>query len=71
MGNDWIVDVLADLRSFAQNNGLPVLAVQLNDAALVAQAEIAQSNAGAPMTVRGETAETRSLLIQAGTSRRS
>ena len=29
MGNDWIIDVLADLRSFAHNNELPLLAAQL------------------------------------------
>jgi hypothetical protein len=38
---DWILDVLADLKTFAMSNGLPVLAEQLDDTALVAMAEIA------------------------------
>ncbi len=71
MGNNWIIDVLADLRSFAHKNGLPLLAVQLNDVTLVAQAEIDQMTAGAPMPVRGETAETRSIFVQAGEGRRT
>ncbi|MDE0983294.1 MAG: hypothetical protein OSA52_01380 [Yoonia sp.] len=66
MGNDWIIDVLADLRSFAHKNELPLLAAQLNDATLVAQAEISQMTLEAPMPVRGETAETRSLFVQVG-----
>ena len=41
MGRDWIIDVLADLRSFACNNDLPMLGAQLEEAELVAQVEIA------------------------------
>jgi hypothetical protein len=41
MGRDWIIDVLADLRSFARDNDLPLLRAQLEEAALVAQVEIA------------------------------
>ncbi len=41
MANDWIIDVLADLRTFAGANGLNALAEQLDDAALVAAAELA------------------------------
>lgn len=40
MRNDWIIDVLADLRTFALSNDLPLLAEQLDDTALVALAEI-------------------------------
>lgn len=36
MRSDWIVDVLADLRSFADANALPLLAEQLDDTALIA-----------------------------------
>ena len=71
MGNDWIIDVLADLRSFAHKNELPLLAAQLNDATLVAQAEISQMTLEAPMPVRGETAETRSLFVQVVEGRRT
>ena len=41
MQNEWILDVLADLRSFAEANDLPQLAEHLDDAGLIAVAEIA------------------------------
>ena len=41
MGRDWIIDVLADLRSFARENDMPLLCKQLEEAGLVAQVEIA------------------------------
>lgn len=41
MQNEWILDVLADLKTFASANGLPALAEQLDDTTLVAAAEIA------------------------------
>ena len=41
MKSDWILDVLTDLKTFALSNQLPQLAEQLDDAALVAMAEIA------------------------------
>ena len=71
MGNDWIIDVLADLRTFAQKNDLPLLAVQLEETALVAQAENAQLVERAPIKVRGETTEARSIFVQTGGGRRS
>lgn len=40
MPNDWIIDVLADLKAFAEVNGMQATAVQLEDAALVALAEL-------------------------------
>ncbi len=46
MKNDWILDVLADLRTFAQANGLNALAEQLEDTALVAAGEIASQREG-------------------------
>ena len=39
--NEWILDVLSDLRTFAAANGLNVLAEQLDDTRLIAAAEIA------------------------------
>lgn len=71
MGNDWIIDVLADLRTFARKNDLPLLAVQLEETALIAQLEIAQTAERAPVSVRGEATETRSIFVQTGGSRRS
>ena len=41
MRSDWILDVHADLKAFAKSNGLPALAEQLDDTAIVALAEIA------------------------------
>ena len=43
MGQEWILDVLADIRSFAVNNRMPQLAEQLDDAMLVAAAEMTAS----------------------------
>ncbi len=41
MRNDWILDVLADLKAFAISSDLPVLAEQLDGTAVVALTEIA------------------------------
>lgn len=41
MGQDWIFEVLADLRGFAERNDLPALAAQLQKTIAVAEAEIA------------------------------
>lgn len=47
MQNDWIIDVLADLRSFADANGLAHLADQLDATRRVALAELAAQKQGA------------------------
>ncbi|MEN8841012.1 MAG: hypothetical protein ABF288_07835 [Octadecabacter sp.] len=47
MGQKWIIDVIADLRDFAERNGLPLLANQLEVTASVAQTEIATRLDGA------------------------
>ncbi|MBE1283278.1 MAG: hypothetical protein GJ676_08185 [Rhodobacteraceae bacterium] len=52
--NDWILDVLVDLKSFASANGLGVLAEQLDDTLLIAAAEIASSKNGAVTQDYGE-----------------
>ncbi len=41
MQQDWVLDVLADLRSFAQQNGMFALAEQLDDTLIVAAADLA------------------------------
>ncbi|MEN8896602.1 MAG: hypothetical protein ABF248_11020 [Yoonia sp.] len=51
MRNTWIVDVLADLRRFAEQNDLPLLVVQLDETTLVVQAEITQLKVDAPLVV--------------------
>ena len=40
MEHDWMLDVLADLRNFAERNELPALAEQLQETALLAAVEI-------------------------------
>jgi len=46
MPNEWILDVLSDLKAFAQNNDLGVLAEHLDDTCLVAAAELASKGEG-------------------------
>ena len=53
MRSDWILDVLADLRTFALSNDLPALAEQLDDTALVAMAEISALEEKDPGSARG------------------
>jgi hypothetical protein len=57
MRNDWILDVLADLRSFAQANDMPLLAEQLDDTALIAAAEFVSGNERS--AIRGHVRETK------------
>lgn len=46
MQDEWILDVLTDLRAFAQKNGLGLLAEQLDDTRLVAATELALMGEG-------------------------
>ncbi len=46
MKKDWMIDVLADLRACALNNKMTVLAEHLDDAILVAAAELARKSGG-------------------------
>lgn len=48
MGQKWIIDVIADLRAFADQNDLPLLAHQLEVTSCVAQAELASMHEGTP-----------------------
>jgi hypothetical protein len=41
MAHEWVIEVLGDLRGFAKTNDLPTLAAQLEEALVVAHAEIA------------------------------
>lgn len=40
MRNDWMLDVLADLKRFAQLNGMPTLAEKLGETEMVAALDI-------------------------------
>ncbi len=48
MTNDWVVDVLTDLRRHAALNGLPKLAEALDEVVLVAATEIASKQSWSP-----------------------
>ena len=65
MGHQWIIDVIVDLKTFAQQNELPVLAKELALAADIAEAEIDPNNEGVPIAVRCEQPEFRRVLSQA------
>ncbi len=54
MTRDWIIDVLADLRTFSRQNGLPGLAEQLDDTILLAAAEIGRTNRAEALTAGHE-----------------
>ncbi|NRA99715.1 MAG: hypothetical protein HRU32_07840 [Rhodobacteraceae bacterium] len=48
MSNDWILDVLTDLQTFAQNNGMPRLSAELRNVARVAEIELIAPGQTAP-----------------------
>ena len=56
MAQDWMIDVLADLRDFARQNGFAVLSEQLEDTILVAAAELSQAAVGGPIGQDGSSA---------------
>lgn len=58
MKYDWILDVLADLKTFAQSNGLDALAEQLDDTRLIAATEIVSLAERPTPEVRGDDAAT-------------
>ena len=58
MRSDWILDVLADLKTFALSANLHALAEQLDDAALVAMAEIASLEERARLRANGQDRKT-------------
>lgn len=42
MANEWIIDVMADIREFAQKHAMPALAERLDDAIFIAACEISR-----------------------------
>jgi len=71
MGHDWIIDVLADLKSFASTNDLPQLAEHLEETALTARQEIDSKVEKPSRTMRGDGAGDRYFFASAGTGRRA
>ena len=61
MQHDWILDVLADLKAYAQKNGLPALVRELNDTTLIAASEIA-SQEGKPAAAAAQHARSTGYL---------
>lgn len=71
MGQKWIIDVIADLRAFADQNGLSLLAHQLDVTSKVAQAEIASMHEGAPHAANTNARQSSATLGETGTSHRT
>jgi hypothetical protein len=69
MKNDWIMDVLADLKNFARANGLPALADQLAESADLAAVEIA-SNERRAKALHGDEFASGNHPAEAGDGRR-
>ena len=59
MAHDWILDVLADLKTYANKNGLSALADQLGDTSLLAAAEITSMEGKAPQAAVANAGTTR------------
>lgn len=51
MSNDWMLNVLADLKAFSRVNGLPRLAERLDDTLVVAVDEIRHTASEQPVEV--------------------
>lgn len=49
MANDWIFDVLTDLKNYAFSNGLVALADNLDETILIAAAEVAATEGRVPI----------------------
>lgn len=70
MANEWILDVLADLKTFARNNGLSSVASGLDDLTIVAAAELASKDEIAtPGSVQQEVGNVGYLLRANGEGR--
>lgn len=53
MANDWMLDVLADLKSFAESNGLGATERQLDQAMITVAHELALTREVTQGTTRG------------------
>ncbi len=59
MNHKWIIDVLADLRSYAKQNDLSRVAAYLDNAAGIAETEILALDLGALRSSQGDCAGSR------------
>jgi hypothetical protein len=69
MQNDWILDVLADLKNFAAANDLAALAEQLDDTLIVAASVIASKDEELRVGSNGEKGRSGSDIEEAGSHR--
>jgi len=66
MGRNWIIDVIADLQTFAQQNELPLLADELTKARTVAVVELSTTTEGVVVAAWGDETDTERFFSQAG-----
>ena len=66
MANEWILDVLSDLKTFAHKNGYHELRAQLDIARRTAQAEIPHSHEGTAVALHADDAQSRTDLGRVG-----
>ncbi|MEM8554651.1 MAG: hypothetical protein AAGF71_07455 [Pseudomonadota bacterium] len=66
MTDDWVLDVLVDLKSFAQQNGMFNLAEHLDDTLIVAAAELAHHGGEASKVSDGTEGRQHSRNVAAG-----
>lgn len=66
MTENWMIDVLADLRKFAKNNRMGKLANQLDDTIHIAASELAQHTGEMKVAAQGSD-ETNDFLRPACT----
>ena len=62
MSNDWILDVLSDVKMFAKRNGLVGLAEQLDEALVVAALEISNEESRVQDALREDVVSIRATL---------
>lgn len=68
MGNMWIIDVLSDLRTFAEENGLPVLAAELQQTSAVAAIELETTIGAASSMPKGNGRQTGDIAWTIGSN---
>jgi len=71
MNSEWMIDVLADLRKFAQKQAMLELAEHLDDAIMLATVEIKNHNEGRGLGVGVNDAKTGSVSGTLGNNRYS
>lgn len=71
MGNMWIIDVLSDLRTFAEENGMPVLAAELQLTSAVAAIELETTTGTVSAIPKGNGRQLGDIAWSVGTDDRS